>query len=108
MTGLIAETPLDAPWTDEKRNSPFNIGAWVSCMEWASSHAPTLKQFTADTGITLAPPHHAIELMIDQACGIEPGANLRKFIVWATKNIWGENEAPDIAGMIERGENSPV
>ena len=66
------------------------VGAYLAFLKWAASEPDVCARFEVDTG--MKPPPKAMngmEAMIDAATGAD-GAYGVAFIVWATKNMWGE------------------
>lgn len=69
--------------------------AWRDFILFAWGHPPIRERFTAETGLTpTAAPASAIEAMVDDATG-QRAEVLTQFIAWATREIWGDEYAPE-------------
>ena len=72
--------------------------AWRDFVSWAFTEPDMIKQFEADTGhVIRTDARTGLERMIDQATGYgvgKPEIIAADFVIWATVNHWGEDEAP--------------
>lgn len=72
--------------------------AWSSFISWAAHHEPTILYYELDTGKRFPrAPKTYIEAAIDKATGFdkEREKDIEHFVLWATDEIWGFNEAPE-------------
>jgi hypothetical protein len=74
----------------------YKVPAWFGFIKWALGEKWIRAEFEKDTGIKAPPPARSgLEAMIDEATGIRLDY-VKKFVVWLTRNYWGEGEAPAI------------
>lgn len=70
--------PADSP--------AYMVDAWAGCLSWASGEPEILRQFSADTGVTVA--RDPLSLMIDRQTGYDAQI-ARRFVEWFNANVWG-------------------
>lgn len=80
------------------KNTDFNEVAWAAFIHWAIDKEDICKQFEEETGtFPYSPPKTGLEALIDKATGFDqhPKVYVRKFIIWATENLWGLDYATE-------------
>lgn len=54
------------------------------------------------------PPRMPLDAMIDRATGIDRTQNLEEFVIWVTKEYWGEECAPELYKAAVAALSPPV
>lgn len=80
-------------------NLDFMEAAWLGFVEWAIGAPDVIAQWEKETGRKMAgPPRTGLDAAIDKATGYDyteqRAKDLEDFVIWATINLWGEDEAP--------------
>lgn len=80
----------------EAEHEGFMEIAWAAFIRWASQDPEVVAHYREATGRQWPPssPQSGLEAMIDKATGYQDGA-AEHFVIWATRTLWGEEEAPE-------------
>ena len=78
-------------------NPAFMEGAWASFAAWVINAPDVIARWEKETGRKMAgQPRTPMDAAIDKATGYDKARSqdLEDFLIWATINLWGEDEAP--------------